>query len=212
MSLTIKLLDTDASIEKELLQSLGAQINSKLLKNKNTILSDLKRLIPAWMNSQPEIRSLLDDGSTGSLEAHFGIPAGQAPSVVQEIIQAIVDSVKVEIIKAGSNKNFFGGILFAVQPTDFVNLLSLGAARVITEKGTSLEWLNWLLTAGDSIIVIGYDYFPGNGGRSGGGIMVGGGAWRVPPQYSGTASDNFVTRALSGREDDITAIFRRISL
>ena len=212
MSLTIKLLGSDASIEKEIMRALAAHVNANLIKNRDRILSDLKRLIPVWMNAQPEIQSLLDDGSTGSLEAQFGIPADQAPTVVSAIIQGIVDSVKIEIIKAASNKKFFGGIRFGIQPTDFVNLLSLSAAKIITEKGTTLEWLKWLLTAGDSMIVIGYDYFPGNGGRSGGGTMAGGGAWRVPPQYSGTASNNFITRALNGREKDIAAIFRRISL
>jgi hypothetical protein len=35
-----------------------------------------------------------------------------------------------------------------------------------------------------------------------------GGSFRVPPQYSGTDTDNFITRALTGsaQEDQITQI------
>jgi capsid portal protein len=39
--------------------------------------------------------------------------------------------------------------------------------------------------------------------------MIPGGVFRVPPQYSGTVNNNFVTRALTGNEQDkaITQIF-----
>jgi capsid portal protein len=42
--------------------------------------------------------------------------------------------------------------------------------------------------------------------------MTPGGAFRVPPQYSGTDDNNFITRALSGttQEQQITRVFNKI--
>jgi hypothetical protein len=38
--------------------------------------------------------------------------------------------------------------------------------------------------------------------------MVGGSFWRVPPQFSGVEDNNFITRALSGREIELNKIIQ----
>ena len=81
---------------------------------------------------------------------------------------------------------------------------------VRTEKGADLHWLDWLLTLGDKTIVIGYEYKPGTGGRSGGGTMTKGTAFRVSPSYSGTIEDNFITRAFSNKEKEVSSILMGI--
>jgi hypothetical protein len=40
--------------------------------------------------------------------------------------------------------------------------------------------------------------------------MEEGGAWRVPPEFSGTLEDNFITRAFVNKEKDLNALFGRI--
>ena len=92
------------------------------------------------------------------------------------------------------------------------NLLSLKKGHVTTAKGADLHWLSWLLERGQGVIVVGYNYTPDTAprGRSGGGTMGRGTAWRVPPQYAGTVNDNFVTRAFDGREKDIARLFSDI--
>ena len=40
--------------------------------------------------------------------------------------------------------------------------------------------------------------------------MITGTAWRVPPQFAGTETDNFITRAFSGREKDIQVLFGQL--
>ena len=70
-----------------------------------------------------------------------------------------------------------------------------------------------MLTQGNATIITGYEYNAGTGlGRSGGGNMKSGGAWRVPPEYAGTLDDNFVTRALRGpmQAKDIARIFQSL--
>jgi hypothetical protein len=76
-----------------------------------------------------------------------------------------------------------------------------------------LHWLDWLLNRGDQIIVVGYEYNPQTGlGRSKLGNMKTGGSFRVPPEFSGTQENNFVTRALIGasQEKEIAKILEKI--
>ena len=79
---------------------------------------------------------------------------------------------------------------------------------VVTRKSVKLHWLAWLLQAGSSMIVSGYEYTPSFEGRSGGGVMTGGGVWRVPPEFSGTESDNFITRALNNRDKQLSQLLK----
>jgi len=88
----------------------------------------------------------------------------------------------------------------------FFNLLSLSSGVAATEKGANLRWLEWLLKEGDRIVVIGYRYQPSEDGRAGGGTMLSGSGFRVPPQFSGTVEDNFITRAFSGRSSELSQL------
>ena len=59
----------------------------------------------------------------------------------------------------------------------------------------------------------GYSYDAQSGlGRSGLGYMSEGGAFRVPPQFSGTSDNNFITRALIGeaQEKQISKILQDV--
>ena len=61
-------------------------------------------------------------------------------------------------------------------------------------KGPPLPWLEWLITEGDNFIIVDFHYSESITGRSGyAGVMRRGGRWRVPPEYSGTINDNFLT-------------------
>jgi hypothetical protein len=125
---------------------------------------------------------------------------------VDDIINSVVNSLSFSFNPIDNQLN--GGITIELQPSDFQNLLSLQSGHVVYSQG-DLHWLNWLLTMGNSVIIANYNYSPQSGaGRSRQGIMKFGGSFRVPPQYSGTDTDNFITRALTGsaQEDQITQI------
>lgn len=204
----LKLTDSPEKVSKDINIALAKEINRTLNKNYNKVITSIQKLIPKWVTSQPEVVSLLTNGP-GTLNAQFGLPIGSANIVIESIVKAVVDSVVTKFTKI--DKNLKGYIEFYIQPEDFQNLLSLGEGHVITEKLTDLHWLNWLLTMGDTIIITGYAYKPESGlGRSGGGNMDSGGYWRVDPKYSGTKENNFITRALSGREKEIGTILAGI--
>jgi hypothetical protein len=127
-----------------------------------------------------------------------------------------IGSVKAKVNQACAdhlNNSIQGlGISVYIQPSSFQNILSLGSGHVVYAKG-DLHWLDWLIRMGDTIIVADYDYNPNTGrGRSGLGNMKKGGSFRVPPEFSGTLENNFITRALIGSEQEeiIAKIFKEV--
>jgi hypothetical protein len=86
----------------------------------------------------------------------------------------------------------------------FRELLDLSVASFATRVGTRIEYLDWLLNYGDTVIVSGYQYTPSTSGRSGLGTMTGGKGWRVPPELSGTTFDNFIHHLFDEREKELT--------
>jgi len=203
----LKILESNKKIEKEMYLAIANYISGKINSNRERVQKRLQARIPEWIRSTDEIVSLESDGQQGSLNAQFGLRPGTASSATDAIIQAIVSSIEVEVGRI--DKRLRGYIVFNFQPNDFRNLLALPQGVVVTAAGqTNLAWLDWLLTAGGKVIITNYSYVPEIGGRSGGGTMNAGGGWRVPPLFQGTTDDNFVTRALSNREREITPILQ----
>ena len=208
MSISVKILESNKQIEGLINQSLSSQANNTILSNYKKVTNNIKLMIPPWISEQKEVASLLSQGVQGSLNAHFGLPPGMPELSVAAIVSAVSESITVEIAIPKTDKSLRGSVLFRIQPNDFGNLLGLPEGFVTTRLGTDLHWMNWLLTMGGTPVIIGYDYMPSNLGRSGGGTMVGGHAWRVPSGHTGTIDDNFITRALENREQDITNALR----
>ena len=207
--LSIKLLESDNDIITKINKSIARRFNVLIKRRAKIVQNDIKRLIPSWISEQPEVISLISDGTDGSLNAQFGLRPGQSAIVIADIINAISESIFVHITPV-SPVNLSGGISFSIQPTDFKNLISLSSGIVATEKLQQLHWLDWLLTEGDRVIIAGYEYVPSDGGRSGGGTMKLGRSFRVEPSFSGTVDDNFVTRAFAGRDKQLANLLSKL--
>jgi hypothetical protein len=203
--ITIKLTDSVSKITTDINLSIARYLNDKIKKNKITTINKITNHIPSWITSQPEIISLQSQ-TPNTLFALFGIRPGSTNTIVDDIVNSVVDSLSFNFTPIDSQLN--GGLIIELQPSNFKNLLSLQSGHVIYSDG-DLHWLNWLLTMGNSVIIANYSYSPQSGtGRSRQGIMKFGGSFRVPPQYSGIDTDNFITRSLTGlmQEDQITQI------
>lgn len=208
--ITIKLLDTVGSIQKKVNKAIAEEANKILSQNKNTILRDAQSLVAGWISSQPEMLDL-QSSVPGSLAGQFGLYPGQGQNSVISIVNSIKNSITVDLKRFNDNLSG-GGLEINFQPTNFINLLNLPQGFVNYEGG-KLHWLDWLLTKGDTVIVVSYHYNAKTGiGRSGLGNMTKGGSFRVPPEYSGVDSNNFITRALIGsnQEAAITNIFKKV--
>jgi len=207
-NLSIKLLESDRTIKSKIHKAIKEEINKLINRNKDSVVRDLRDSIGVWIRVQPEISSLLADGQFDSLNAQFGLPVGSASAAVNQIVNSTLSSLRVNVKPL--NDKLKGGIEFNFQNTDYMNLLGLGVGHIRTELGADLHWLDWLLIQGDTTIVKGYEYSPGNKGRSMGGYMNTGNAWRVPPEYSGTKDNNFITRAFVNRDAEIENILKRL--
>ena len=94
--------------------------------------------------------------------------------------------------------------------SDYSDVFQSAGAVVNTEKGSKLEWLQWLLLFGDKTIVKEYEIKlgPNPNSRSGDGIMISSksGRWNVPTSYAGTSKKNWITDAIDSVEDDIMTL------
>ena len=209
MTISLRLLESNSEIKKRIHEALADHLNSVLAAGSKKLKTAIRSKIPRWIGAQPEIESLLQGGSLDSLNAHFGLPRGTSPSAVNAILQAVSESIIIKTTKIKGNTPK-GGIEFSIQPSNLANLLALRQGHVTTNKQTDLHWLDWLLRQGSAVIISGYEYSPRRDGRSGGGVMTKGSLWRVPPQFAGTLQNNFITKALSNREKELTVILKDV--
>ena len=194
----IKILDSDAKIQKGILDSMRSGIKLILNRGKPKIESAVKAIVVEALSGCPEIMSL----KGGTLKYDFGLPDDPTDDIIYAIANSTFVSFRDFQLKLSGTSIAFNVF---IQPSDFKNLLSLPSSRVTTEKGVDLPWLEWLLTAGDAIIVTRFHvkYGASDKSRSGGAIMVPKGLFKVDSAFSGTEDDNFITRALNKYQDKI---------
>ena len=208
--LTLKLIDSVKDVTSKVFKAIASKINRAISSSKPSILSDLKTQVVEWLNDEQVIKGLR---GAGSLNAEIGLPAGHAASAADLIVNAVVESMDINFKQF--NEKMAGGMSIGIQPLDFQNVLNIGKATILTEKGQQLNWLEWLLKSGNRIIIRDYSIEYGRyakRSRSGeGAIMVErkSGGWRMPAQYAGVEENNFITRAFEGKESEISKIISK---
>lgn len=202
MRFKLGLKEATSQINKKIQESIFSVFASSVKKNIASVEASIRTAAKGWILNQPEINALRQGGE---LAAKFGIPIGENDNIIYQIVNTIVNNLVINIDKP--SKNFSGNVRFELRPS-LIQLEENKDFSVITEKGVEINWLNWLLNMGDSVVVIGWKFNPGYLGRSGGGNMIEGGSFRVPPRYSGVEGNNFVTRAFLGREAELSVLLR----
>jgi|TARA_B100000085_G_scaffold176015_1_gene160296 hypothetical protein len=205
MSISLNLVDADASIKKDIEKAMFEEISVIIDARVKNVKKRLQNLIPSWVESSPEVQSLRGGNLPQSLGAQIGLVPAKAESAINDIVNAISKSIEVKVIKGSKLQDI--KINMSFQPSDFKNILAIPDASIVAEGGQSLEWINWLLFAGTKTIVYGFSYEPDTSfGRTGGGFMAFGGAWRIPPEFAGNDNNNFITRMFVGREKEISKV------
>ena len=195
MAISLEILETDEQISAKIRQELLRDINKRLIRSTVKLAPKLRTIIKDSIQSQPEYISLRD----GDLMIEFGLIDGA--NRLDTIIEYWTNSLIINNKSVRSiGGRFKGGLEIKAIKRDYSDVLYLPESVFTTEKGSDLRWLEWLLLEGDNAIILDYSIMYGNFKRSrtGGGIMVQrkGSSWRVPPEFSGTIDNNFVTRAL----------------
>lgn len=205
ISISLNLVENQNEIAKGLNKALLSEINSRLPRVFRKSEKYIKSTVMSAIRNQPEYGALV----SGELKDEFGLT--NARGKVDAILLTLEDSLYARYKKPFIKGNFInGGFTISMINAGFSDILSMPEAIQMTEKGVPLEWLKWLLLQGDTTIISGYEFKIGgknSKSRTGGGIMSASvsGSWRVPPDYSGTMSDNWLTRAINSVSDDIEA-------
>jgi hypothetical protein len=197
--ISVELLGTSAQLEKIILSAIKKSFLVALQKSSKKIESGFSGLVYNAVYNCVEMEQVRG----GSLRHELGLPSSQGSVVSEQIARTVSQSVFVEVQKPRGKNS--GGLIVNIQPTNFANVLSVSGSTVDyfskrNKENVTLEWLDWLLTRGDAIIVGKFHFEPTAGrGRTGGGRMEKGGSWKINSQFSGTVSDNFISRALEGK-------------
>jgi hypothetical protein len=207
MKYSISLLESDKDIRGAILNALASDLSKTISKSISSISTKIKLLVKNALQNEPEYQSL----KNGQLRREFGIEnTNNVDVVIAKLIDTLVIDTKAITI---NSQGLSGGLRITMMPSDFSGVVGSEESVVVDNiRGYSLPWLEWLLLKGSQIIVKDYEVKVGSNpySRSGDAIMVSSSKnWRVPPEFAGTVTDNWTTRALSTIDDEISKIIQQ---
>jgi len=96
--ITLKILDSEATIEKNVNAAIAEEVNGRVFRNQQKLLQKCKSLVSGWITSQPEILSL-QSNDIMSLAGQFGLYPGQENNAITTIINSVESSITVKFTK-----------------------------------------------------------------------------------------------------------------
>ena len=199
MNVFLEIRTPEPVIEQRLLRAIRDQVNRALRAAATPIRRRLGQLCEELIGQTDEVVSLLQ----GELMGEFGItePA-QRIAAILSTIQRGIEVVHDPVMIRGTQ--LVGGFQFFLLKGDLSYILGLAEASYVSApSGATIPWLEWLTQAGDKILVLDHHVTatltPSQQKRSrtGKALMLPGGTWEVPSWASGTADNNFLTRAFA---------------
>lgn len=195
-------------------QQFALAVAQELKATLDRTISQLIRKIRSSLVSYIENKLRKDPNNTyysldiGNLRNEFGFRSGQ--NAGERVVKAISGSI--ELTKLGPTSASLGGVRLQLLKGGIEFLLDKDFGAY-DSNGNTVDWLRWLLTAGDTIVVADYQVMkdkgtPLKGSRSGYALMISpkmSKGFRVDPNHSGTIDDNWITRALAATEVDMLA-------
>ena len=152
----------------------------------------------------------------GQFDADLGFQPGEGKSIFLTMISALANDMRINYTPLSlSGNRISGGAELYVLNEDFQVILNLpGVSRMTT--GGLFPWLEWMLTQGDKIVIVGFDihYGPFPNSRSGQAVMKADstGFWKMPTDIAGTNGNNVFTKAITTAislfEDYVTDVFQ----
>lgn len=208
MKIELQLIDSEADIKNKILTSIKDAISEAFRRSINPLKESISRALYNAITTEPEYQSLL----SGKLQYEFGIP--ESAQKVNEIVKIWTDHVIVEVTPVTlTGYSLKGGFAISMIQDDYGDVLSSAASRVVDEsKSTVLPWLEWLLLYGNKIIVRNYEVQVGPSPYSRTGLAIMKPSkqnWRVPAEFSGTSSNNWVIRALDKLDNSIPNLIQQ---
>lgn len=222
------LVESDKVFTNRVLNNLAIGVDSFFKKIGYSFNTQIRRTIMQHIRNAPEYQSLISSAPE-SLHAQLGVvdPVGECEELFRVWATEIEVGYKQTRVR-GQNLN--GYVYVRAIYADFQRILNNPAAIYISEnqqgERTPIPWLAWLLKYGKRIIVPTHYYraYRSRKSRTGLGLMFRMGdrstaglaasqeMWRMPPEYSGTIGNNWITRAINRARPDIMRHFVRAVL
>lgn len=207
MRLSLNLVESNSEIQQRILQALLPACADYMNKGVGIIKTELPLIIFNAISQTPEYLSLV----SGKLRLELGIPEAQSKvlSIVQQWSYNIVYNYQSPAISGNRIKSSFSANAIKA---DFSDVLSSYDAEVIDNSGYKLPWLRWLLLEGNVPLVKRHDVLIGPNSRSRTGFAVmtqSNNDWHVPPEFAGTESDNWITRAIESSQNEINNLLNK---
>lgn len=205
----IFITETNSKIYNKVLKALKPELNKYLEKVFNKAKTRIVKAVIKAIKNAPEYQSLL----SGDLKYEFGLPDSDAR--VNSIL-SFWEKINVEYKKVYiAGDKISGGFTLSMIDSDFSDVIGSAAAVFTTEKGTDLNWLEWLLLFGNKTIIRDYvvEFGPNPRSRTGRAVMKGvqSGKWSVPNEFSGTKNNNWITRAIESADSEINSILKEVT-
>lgn len=196
MKIGLAITSNDRQLEKAFMLECREAMHKAILGAIPSIKIKVGAFVRQLVINTPEFDSLLN----GRLQAELGLKDPVLP--LNQILYALENGITIDYngLKLSSS-GISGGFTIGLVKDRFVELTSLSGASYTSGLNT-VPWLQWLLFSGDSIVITDHEinYKYSQISRTHEALMVKGTkGWRVPPEYSGTEDNNFITRAF---EDD----------
>lgn len=209
MEIKLKVVESLNQINKGILNSFVQDIKKDIDRGVVVVKNELPKLVNSIIVSSPEYSSLLG----GTLKYELGIPDANTK------IAAMIDiwstniqyQYKPPAVRGPNIISTFSASLFKA---DFSDIIGTDYAKVYDRiRGYNLPWLQWLVFYGNAPLIDDYQVILRNSSasRTGRGLMrrKEGYTWRVPSEFSGIISDNWITRAIAAKSGDIESLLER---
>lgn len=215
MDILVKILTPTADIVKGIEKAILSKMNNALQGSVNGIKSKLANIIESGIVSTPEYADIMN----GTLKGELGLIAPATR------LKSIIDRVKDTVEVTQDQFRFSGGKIVGgltvgilINDAEYSDLTSIDAASYKSHEFT-IEWLKWMLVSGYAVISgwhITSDLTPEQvlKSRSHKAIMIEGGDWtlissRIPPQFAGVVGNNFMSRGLETKKDEIVQVIQQ---
>lgn len=203
----------NAEFSRLIMEALAKEANKHLKKLPKKLTIPFRKSVEEVFRESHTYQQLIN----GELRGRFGFPNGTEAGFVGSILFAIRDDLHIDFTPVYSTSvDLYGGITIYVVKKTLEDILKANGAEFVVRSPSrkiypnltkdepdrfNIKWVDWLLLQGDKIIVQDFSFVGGEGiGRSTKGVMrptTNSSKWfRVPPDYSGTINDNWVTRTL----------------
>ena len=207
------------TLQKNINKSVVAKINKGLSKIQRELTIGLRELIREKIYQSPEYISLL----TATLRGEFGLD--RPKYMVNTIVDVFLQSFRTQLKLASVEDRTFHANLSIEIKVNFEKLVEIPEAfQEATNQDsintgsdlTLLPWLRWLLLEGTSSLVFDHSVVRNEGkGRSGLNFLMSytpGTNFAISHKdFTGTESNNFLTRAISANKVEIEQYIRKKS-